>query len=261
MPEKHYFVRTCIRNDVGQLVSPSLYAKGFIWPEEVGSVVTCPDWDPDPFSGHGLHGLRPGDQETGEWVTGPNAVWMVCSYDPETAVEYGTVKVPSCVVEYVVDLKDGAPAKVTSWLRNRGVAEPIYRGESVVGDNSVAMAGDYGVAVAGDMGHAIAGYDGKATAGRRGHATTSHYGKSVAGVSGVAISGSNGTSIAGPHGHALTGARGHVQAGSGGTIQIAWEKPKYQRGGFILGCIGENGLEPDTLYKLDVNNNFVKVYP
>lgn len=30
---------------------------GFQWPLEVGAVAECPDWDPAPKCGNGLHGL------------------------------------------------------------------------------------------------------------------------------------------------------------------------------------------------------------
>lgn len=56
---KHYFVRICVQNDEGKLESLSSEAKGFIWPEEIGSVVVALDWNPGRYCGHGLHGRRP----------------------------------------------------------------------------------------------------------------------------------------------------------------------------------------------------------
>lgn len=267
MTEKHYFVRTCYRNDEGQLISPSSLAKKFIWPEEVGSVVTAPDWDPDETCGGGLHGLRPGDQNPGIWEQGSDAVWLVCSYDPETAIELsGKIKVPSCVVEYVVNETEGAPTLVPLWLKKHGVTEPIFRSSVVVGESKHAQVGDQGHALAGDWGTAIAGVQGTAIAGYGGFATVGVCGKAIVGAAGTAkadhlgqaISGNMGNSIVGRSGHAIAGVGGQAQAGVGGSIQISWfMKQSHPR--IFIGYIGENGLEPNVAYKLDSDGKFVKV--
>lgn len=298
MSEKSYFVRTCVRNVAGQLVSPSRQARGFVWPEEIGSVVTCPDWDPDGRCGGGLHGLRPGDNSPGTWATGPNAVWMICSYDPKTAVVLeGKVKAPSCTVEYVVDLKDGARTKVPLWLKSQGVTEPIYR--AMLEDSTHVIVGDYGYAITGPDGTAIAGFDGTAKAGHSGTAQAGDYGQAtvgtcgvatvgnngtaIAGVSGKARAGYQGTAIAGSGGRATAGAFGHATAGNHGTaivanhataivghggkaqagldgvIQISYFSELVQKNRIVTGYIGEDGLEPDTLYGLDEEGHFVKV--
>lgn len=236
---KSYFVRTCYRTPEGQLVSPHPKAKGFIWPERVGSVVVAPDWDPTETCGGGLHGLRPGDQEPGEWAEGPNAVWMICSYDPTAAVVLllgAIIKVPTCVVEYVVDWAKGASTLVPLWLKERGVIEPIYRGDSIVGDKGVAIVGNEGTAKAGRAGKAIAG----------------DYGIATAGDYGTAISGYCGRSIVGDYGLAIVGLHGKAQAGQGGIIQIY----RYHKC-IVTGYIGEDGLEANTTYGLDADGKFI----
>ncbi len=260
MSGKSYFIRTCYRNEQGQLVSPSSEANGFIWPEEVGAVVYCPDWDSARRCGGGLHGLRPGDYCPGTWATGPNAVWMVCSYDPRTAVILDRkIKVSSCTIEYIVDESDGASVKVPSWLRERGVTEPIYRSEiTAAEDYGVAVAGSEGTALAGSYGHAVViCYGGKATAGYYGRAVTDLDGESQAGLCGTAISGSYGTAKAGARGTAIAGIGGKAQAGPEGIIQIYNPKPDYIGVVLVTGYIGENGLEPYTLYQLN-EGKFVK---
>lgn len=238
---KSYLIRTCVRNPEGQLVPLGFKGpRGFIWPEEVGSIVVAPDWNPDPHCGHGLHGLRPGDQKPGLWATGPDAVWMVCSYDPETAVVLeGKIKVPSCVVEYVVDVKDSASTLVPLWLRNHGVTEPIYHGvmethlNSNVGDfgfvrtgsRCTVAAGDWGIAIAesyatvkaGHMGIAFANANSLATAGDCGFAFTAYKGESVAGYYGRAATGDFGTATAGDGGVAHATRNGIAIVGEGGT--------------------------------------------
>lgn len=273
MTEKHYFVRSCRRNPDGKLESLHSDAKGFVWPEEVGSVVTCPDWDPHERCGGGLHGLRPGDDDPGMWANEPNAVWMICSYDPATAVVLKRkIKVPSCVVEYVVDLKNGAPFKVPQWLRDHGVAEPIYRGVDIdlvdscipevhrhikVGAYGYAISHRFGVSEAGWDGTAIAGGFGKASAGVSGMAIVGDYGTAFAGMGGKAQAGNGGTAIATNYGRAIAGYLGKAQAGIGGIIQIEWiTKDAYPR--IATGYIGQDGLEPNVLYMLDLEGHFVK---
>ncbi len=202
---------------------------------------------------------------------------MICSYDPETAVDLGgMIKVPSCVVEYVVDLKDGAPAKITQWLRDRGVMEPIYRSHITSGDFGYAMVGRYGCAQVGDYGVAIAGASGTAEAGEIGVALAGNCGIATVGLEGIVIVGEygkaigensllavvnyGGTAISGPNGHAIAGVEGKAQAGPNGKIQIEWVR---KDGGMAtsVGYIGEDGLEPNTLYKIEGEGTFVKVEP
>lgn len=266
MSEKSYFVRTCIRNEAGQLVAPSSHAKRFIWPEEVGSVVVAPDWDPNSVCGGGLHGLRPGDQIPGMWAEGPTAVWMICSYDPATAVVLeGKIKVPSCTVEYVVNETDGASTLVPLWLKKLGVTEPIYQAfvevgdrETVsVGDRGTAKAGDHGISIAGDHGTAIVGEYGQATAGYHGQATAGYAGTAKTSTYGVATTGDFGTAIAGPRGTAIAGHGGKAQASVNGIIQIRWASGCLDR--IAVGYVGEDGIEPGKLYQLDDQGKFVKV--
>ncbi len=242
---KSYLIRTCIRNAEGQLVSPHPKAKGFIWPEEIGSIVVAPDWDPTETCGGGLHGLRPGDNRPGLWATGPDAVWLVCSYDPSTAVEVlrgglgGKIKVPSCVVEYVVNESDGASTLVPLWLKERGVTEPIHHGVMEVLSNSnvgdfgfvrtrsrcTVTAGDFGIVIAesyatakaGDHSIAKATVSSNATVGSSGYAITAYKGESVAGGGGFAITGDFGTAKAGCDGVAHATRNGIAIVGEGGT--------------------------------------------
>ena len=94
-----------------------------------------------------------------------------------------------------------------------------------VGNNGgTATAGDYGTATAGDRGTAMAGYWGTATAGDYGTATAGNYGTATAGNSGI--------------------------------INIRhWDGKRFRQ---IIGYIGEDGLLPNTAYRLDDNGKFIK---
>ena len=90
-------------------------------------------------------------------------------------------------------------------------------------------------------GGAIAGYRGNATAGYRGTATA----------------GEGGTATAGNWGTATAGEGGTATAGEFGIIQIRY----FSNGRWRIktGYIGEDGLKPNTPYRLDENNEFAEV--
>ena len=100
---------------------------------------------------------------------------------------------------------------------------------------------DYAVVAVGDSETATAGFGGTATAGYEGTAT--------AGNDGTATAGNGGTAMAGERGTATAGYRGRISL-------LHWDGNRYR---LITGYIGEDGLLPDTAYKLDSNGKFVKV--
>ncbi len=130
-----FMARTCVRHADGTLRSPM--NQNFIWPSEVGSVVTAPDWDPEPTCGGGLHGLRPGQQNPGHWVTGPDAVYLVCSFEEEDAVDLdGSVKVRQCRVECV-----GTAADYTNFLTALGYRK-LYGAHYIYAKNLIVAGND-----------------------------------------------------------------------------------------------------------------------
>lgn len=129
-----YMARTCVRHEDGTLRSPM--NQNFIWPNQVGAIVTAPDWNPEPTCGGGLHGLRPGQQKPGHWVTGPDAVYLVCSFEEEDAVDLdGSVKVRQCRVECV-----GTAADYTNFLTILGYRK-LY-GAHYTYDKNLIVAGN-----------------------------------------------------------------------------------------------------------------------
>lgn len=211
---------------------------GFVWPLEVGAKVVAPDWNDEAKCGGGLHGLHNGIGDGNLLNWSDDAVWIVASVKKSEIVDLGgKVKVPRCKIEHV-----GNRESATRFLSDAGIVGPIvggtatagYRGTAMAGYRGTATAGDYGTATAGDYGAATAGYCGTATAEDRGTAT--------AGYSGTATVGDEGTAMAGDE----------------GTIVIQRWDDKRKRHRTIVGYIGENGLEPNTPYKLDDAGNFVK---
>jgi hypothetical protein len=86
----------------------------------------------------------------------------------------------------------------------------------------------------------VAGYRGTAVAGEYGKATVGNYGIAMAGRYGCASAGDNGIAMVGIHGCA--------SAGRNGVIQI-WYFDGHEMK-IEIGRIGEDGLEPNTMYKV-----------
>ena len=114
----------------------------------------------------------------------------------------------------------------TSWLWSKCKRDKDYVDQTSVtaGEHGTASAGDWGNASAGDHGNASAGYYGNASAG--------------------------------DHGTASAGGHGTASAGDYGAIVIQY----YNGNNYAkkAGAIGENGLKPNTFYKVE-NGEFVEV--
>ena len=136
-----------------------------------------------------------------------------------------------------------------------GTATAGIEGKATVGEGGTANAGREGTANAGDLGTATAGRDGTANAGDYGKANAGDYGTATAGFKGTANAGKCGTANVGDYGTANAGYGGTATAGEGGMVQIKyWDGRSRTK----VGYIGEDGLLPNTPYKLDDKYNFVK---
>ena len=265
---------------------------GFVWPLEVGAKVVAPDWNDDAKCGGGLHGLHNGIGSGALFDWSDDAVWIVASVKKAEIVDLGgKIKVPRCKIVHV-----GNRESATRFLSDAGIVGPIvggtatagyegtatagdkgtatagyegtatagkwgtatagYEGTATAGDGGMATAGKWGTATAGDGGTATAGYEGTATAGYEGMATAGKWGTATAGDGGMATAGKWGTATAGDGGTATAGYGGTATAGDKGTLIIRrWDGKRYRT---VVGYIGENGLEPNTPYKLNDAGEFVK---
>ena len=179
--------------------------KGFLWPTE--GPVSCPDWDPTPHCGGGLHGWL--------WGKGHPEVWGYRDSDKMLVVEVrkedivilgGKVKFPKGNVVHCGDRKS-----VTQYMAERGHTGIIW-GEATVGDGETAQClGRYSKATAGANGTAIAGDYGKATAG--------NYGTAIVGGAGTALAGDGGTAM-------CTGDWGTLRIGKGKGTTACKRNPK-----------------------------------
>ena len=83
--DKTLMLRTCPADMVatGKAENGSTYS--FQWPRQ--GPVECPDWDPTPRCGGGLHGLPWGNGDWSLLSTAENAVWQVVEVDTASIVD------------------------------------------------------------------------------------------------------------------------------------------------------------------------------
>ena len=116
------------------------------------------------------------------------------------------------------------------------------RGTSTSGNYGTSTSGNCGTSTSGDCGKSTSGYRGKSTSGNRGKSTSGNYG----------------TSTSGNYGTSTSGDCGSASAGVGGMIVLGWHDG-YRRSRVTVGYVGENGIKPDTMYRLNGEGEFEEV--
>lgn len=137
-----------------------------------------------------------------------------------------------------------------------GTAIAGIRGNAAAGESGFAVAGDRGAAKAGDFGSAHVGEFGTARVGHGGTAIAADSGTARAGDVGRATAGDYGTAQVGAKGTAWAGRNGMAAAGAMGEIRLSYWDTQAERARTVIGYIGENGLLPNTFYKLDESHQF-----
>ena len=199
-------------------------------------------------------------------TAGDRGAAIVGSHGTATVGSYGTATAGDCGTAI-------ANHHGTATAGDDGTATVDWHGTATAGYHGTAAAGDRGTATAGCYGTATAGYRGTATAGRYGTATAGRYGTATAGFRGTATAGDDGTATAGSygtvaagycgkatagdHGTATAGSYGTVAAGKNGILQLAYYDGVRRR--LATAYVGENGIKPNTKYKLNGNHEFVEV--
>jgi hypothetical protein len=132
-------------------------------------------------------------------------------------------------------------------------------GTSISRHLGVSFSGDFGKSITDNRGTSISFEEGESVSGTYGLSFSGKYGKSKSEDSGRSISLYRGSSISGGAGISVTGIYGHAQSGSLGRIEIEYFDRESGRLRVKVGYIGEDGLEPDVLYRLNDEHEFVKV--
>lgn len=105
----------------------------FKWPLEVGAVAKCPDWNPKPECGGGLH-LLP--EATGDYLLLDGHYWCVVEFDESQMVRIDgdKAKVPECRIVYLSENTDGL-RKFFNF--NKFDSETAYKWALKIGDREI----------------------------------------------------------------------------------------------------------------------------
>ena len=198
----------------------------FVWPSEVGAVVVAPDWEPTEECGNGLHGwlYGHGDIACVTYWEETDSKWLVLEVDDVIELN-GKCKFERAVVRFV-----GAKSNAAAFLLEN---EPLANAEKVIG--LTLSAGDEESLLVGTLGTATVGNGGTATVGYKGTATVGDYGT------------------------ATVGDYGTVTGGENAELRIRWYDYGAERYRTAIAYVGENGIKPNTPYRLNDEHQFVEV--
>ena len=264
---------------------------GFQWPLQVGSTLDCPDWNPDPVCGGGLHGwawgMGIGAGKDPDW----SATWIVYAAKLEdiVLVDGEKVKSKSAVVRFVGSWNGALnfllPGQM-AWVYQASQWAASNSGDGGTASNSgtrgaASNSGAYGAASnSGAYGAASnsGAYGAASNSGTRGAASNSGYGgtASNSGDGGTASnSGTRGAaSNSGAYGAAsttgvcsaaiVTGADGKARGGLYSCIALAWwnkDARRYEMRCAEVGCGdgSDNKLKANVWYEVNAAGEFVEV--
>jgi hypothetical protein len=218
MPNTALILRTCKADMTSR--------GGFKWPRR--GKVEAPDWNPTGECGNGLHGLLWG--EGGgyllDWSDG--AVWVVARVDVGDVINLGDkVKFPRATVIYAGDRKT-ATDRI---LKERPGAACV--GAFITGGDDATVAGsDYATVTGSDYATVTGGSFATVTGG------------SFATVTG----GYRATVTGGDYATVTGGDYATVTGGAGSVLQLR----RYDgvRWRIVTAYVGEDGIKPDTPYRL-----------
>jgi hypothetical protein len=247
-------LRTCDKNGRSK--------NDFQWNLEIGGLTTAPDWKETKECGNGLHGFLngEGDGSLADWSD--DAIWIVVEPIGKIIDLDGKAKFESAKTVFV-----GDRLTTTNYLYSQiglhaivgGTSTSGYKGTSTSGSKGISTSGSRGISTSGSKGISTSGSRGISTSGYRGISTSGSRGISTSGYKGTSTSGYKGTSTSGYKGTSTSGSKGISTSGYEGTILIKYWDSTSDRYKIKIGYIGEDGLKPNTPYKLDLNNEFVEV--
>jgi hypothetical protein len=256
--------------------------KGFKWPEE--GWVSCPDWNPSPVCGGGLHGFLMGEGNGGliDWKR--DTRWLVCEiYKKEIVDLGGKIKVSRAKVVHV-----GTQRSATDYLLANGAAGKKVIGCTLEGGDGATIVGGDGATIVGGDGATIVGGEWSKLTGGDGSILVGGYGATIVGGDGATIVGGEWSTITGGDGSILVGGYGATIVGgdgatltSGGRSKLTGGEGSILSGGYestivggdgailifshregtrkVVVVIGKEDFKPNVPYKLNEHNIPVEV--
>ena len=219
-PKKVLVLRTC----TPEMTGTQDKSRHFVWP--TSGPVACPDWNPEPVCGGGLHGLAWGDGDWGLLRDESDSKWLVVEVDEADMVKIDKLKVKfSRGVVIYCGTKGEA---ITRVLCGR---EAMERAQVEAKGNGIAS-GDYSKAASsGD-------YSKAASSGDYSKAASSGNGSKAASSGNGGIGASIGTG-------------GLAAAGDNGLVIVTWWDADAKRPRACVGEVGIGGIEADTWYAVE----------
>src|SRR5271157_2142988 len=148
------FLRTCNSNFTSYI--------NFQYPNEVGAIVSAPDWDPKPECGNGLHGLLNGNGDSSLLSREESAIWMVVEASIEECIDLdGKYKFPKCSIKYIGKRED-----TVQYLVQQGCTF-VHYSTNTGGYDSKNTGGDSSTNTGGDDSTNTGGYRSTNTGGYR----------------------------------------------------------------------------------------------
>ena len=138
-------------------------SNGFKWPKT--GIVECPDWNPEPVCGGGLHGLLDGDGDYPVLSMDNDALWQIVKVIRKDCVEIDhKVKFPRCEVLWTGNMPGAMAILIDYWImrmpkvsdktdeRAVGQRRLLDEARAASGDRSKLAASGYGsqLAASGD---------------------------------------------------------------------------------------------------------------
>jgi len=250
LPQKAYMLRTCAADGTSH--------GGFRWPKE--GPVSCPDWDPKPECGHGLHGLLWGGGNLSLLSNADDAIWQIVEIEEWVEIDR-KVKVPRGAVVYSGDMAGATVGIAMKWLDHLKKTNAFtVEGGAAIGGSSQLAASGYSsqLAASGDYSQlAASGYSSKlAASGDSSKLAASGYSSQLA-ASGdssqlAASGGSSQLAASGDYSIAMcAGPNSTAAAGTNGTIALTWWDAEAKRFRVVVGYVGEDGIEAGVFYRVE----------
>jgi hypothetical protein len=229
---------------------------GFKWP--TSGPVECPDWDPAPRCGHGLHGLLWAEGNAGHLGSDAKAIWQVVEVDTDSIVKIDSdkVKFRSGIVVYSGNRNDALQMVLQSKERlklvfgHRANTKADKKSFSTTGESAHASTTGYSAhaSTTGESAHAstTGRYARASTTGDSAHASTTGYSAHASTTGDSAHASTTGL-------HAVSMAAGldsTVQSGEKGCFAATYFDKKKERMRILVGYVGEKGIKPNTKYQV-----------
>ena len=209
---------------------------GFQWPLEVGAEVVAPDWKNNTTCGNGLHGwlYGQGDHSCVSYWADDASKWLVLEVESAGIVMLdGKCKFERCIVRFVGEKTAAAAYVIEHEPQSSNVA--VIGASLQVGAKQSGLVGALGTLTGGDRSTMTGGDDSILTGGRRS------------------------TLIGGEYSILTGGNRSTMTGGDYSELRIRYWDSAAERYRTEIAYVGENGIKPNTAYKLDDNHQFMEV--